>query len=102
MNAIISPDSSAMVRSSLSNVPCLLSLLALQVHGHHSPGQVLHSFLIWQLRFGLAIKLPYLGTKRVLFFHFIGVTKVGARGVVLPICKEALAEKVFASPFVFR
>ena len=101
-NALVSQKSSAQrCARPVSNVPCLLSFFALQVHGHHSPGQILHSFLIWQLGLGLAIKPPYLRSKRVLFLHFIGIAKVGAGGVVLPIRKKAFAEKVFSSLLVF-
>lgn len=56
--------------------------------------------MVWQLRLGLAIKLPYLRSKWVVLSHFIGVAKVGAGGVVLPIGEEALAEKVFSSLLV--
>ena len=84
-----------------TNVPCLLSLLSLQIHCHHPPSQIFQSFLVWQLRFGLAIKLPYLRSERILPLHLIGVAQLGTGGVVLPIRKEAVAEKVFSSLLVF-
>ena len=39
-------DSSKLMRTKKCNTPSLLSLLALQVHGHHPPCQIVHALLV--------------------------------------------------------
>lgn len=84
------------------HIPCLLPFLALQVHGHHSPCQVLHPLLIGQLGFGFAVELPYLRAQRILLLHVIWIAEIGAGGVVVPVRKECLTQQVLAILLILR
>ena len=77
-------------------VPGLLPLFALQTHCHHSPSQILHALLIWQLRLRLAVELPYLRRQRVLLLHLFGRFEVSTGSVVPPIREERLTKEFLA------
>ena len=68
--------------------------LSFQIHGHHPPRQIFHPLLIGQLRFGLAVELPYLVAKGVILPH---LRKVGVSDIVLPVGKDGLAKDLLAS-----
>ena len=53
------------------NLPSLFSFFAFQIHRHHSPRQVFHAFLVWQLSLRFAVQLPYLRRQRIFLLHFI-------------------------------
>ena len=88
----------ALRRPRWSNLPCLLCLLpflALQIHGHHAPGQVFHALLVGELSFGFAVEFPYLDGQRVFLLHLIWIVEVGVGGVISPIREDGLTEQVF-------
>ena len=66
------------------DLPCMLSLLALHIHGHQSPCQILHTLMIRQLGFGLAVKLPQLRCQRILLLHLRWIAEIGVGGIIFP------------------
>lgn len=60
----------------------LLFLLTFQTHGHHTPGQVFHAFLVGELGLCAGIETPDLGGQRIpplLGFQLIGTIPVGEK-----------------------
>lgn len=68
----------------------LLPFLALEIHGHHSPCQIFHAFLVGQLRLCPGIEFPNLSSQRIFPLHLIGA--VTTRCTVRPFGKDGVAK----------
>lgn len=78
-------------------IPCRLRtllFLALQTHGHHPPGQILHALLVRQLRFSPRIQLPYLCSQRIFPLHLVRVAHAGSGCSVVPFGKKRIVEEL--------
>ena len=82
-------------RPRASNVPFQLPL---QVHGHHAPREVLHPFLVGQVRLRPLVELPYLREQGILLVHLLGILRLrGAADIVSPDGKDGLTKELGAS-----
>lgn len=61
-------------------IPSLLTFLAFQGHCHHSPSQVFHALLVWQLGLCPSVEPPDLRGQWVLSLQFLGVLASAAVG----------------------
>lgn len=60
----------------------ILLLLTFETHGHHTPGDVFHAFLVWELGLCAGIETPDLGGQGIsalLGFQLIGTIPVGEK-----------------------
>lgn len=91
----------AISRPRVDLIRCLclhLLLSTTKIHSHHPPGQILHTLLVGQPRFGAAVQLPYLGTQGVLFLQLIGVVESGGSSVVVvPVGKGRIPQQLISS-----
>lgn len=68
----------------------LLPFLALEIHGHHSPCQILHALLVGQLRLCPGIEFPNLSGQRIFPLHLIRVVATGC--AACPFRKDGISE----------
>ena len=64
-----------------------LLLPSLQIHGHHTPGEVVHALVVWDPGLCVSKELPYLNGVWVVLLHLLRALEVVARSHVLPLRK---------------